>query len=37
MEMKRKEADEKFEKMMAESKYKSLEINNLSTQLENEK
>jgi hypothetical protein len=31
MEAKRKEAEEKFEKMMAESKYKSLEITNLSS------
>ncbi len=30
MESKRREADEKMEKMMAESKYKSLEITNLS-------
>ena len=37
MEAKKKEADEKFEKMMAESKYKSLEITSLTTQLDNEK
>lgn len=33
----RKQFDEKMEKMLAESKYKSLEISTLSTNLENEK
>jgi len=33
----RKQFDEKLEKMLAESKYKSLEISTLTTMLDNEK